>query len=333
MDCGMVEKMMSRLQKKREKFDREGRLKIAFLGASLTRGEGVARDRNFVSLFQKKMRDHCRGRGEIEVLPFGESGTMSDNALFKVDRLIDEEPDIVFVDYAMNDTGDRYLGDCFEGLVYRMLRRGIAVVILMFCNNQGRCTRGAMERVGHHYQVPVFDIGAKIYEKVQAGMPWEQYGQDYVHPTEYGHGLIADYLCEYVEQIEKGEITDGGGLPERPAFTGAFWEYRILDIGEKMRGKNPGDTVFEEKMCWRMLLSEFFQDRIPNPASVKIYVDGSLIQTAEAFATMAWGNRVAAYVSGDGDREEHELRIVLGRDRPTPGWDYEKFELKLLLGE
>ncbi len=332
MDCRMVEKMMSRLQEKWEKFDRDGELRIAFLGASLTRGEGVARNRNFVSLFQEKVNVHYRERGKIEVLPYGESGTMSSNALFKVDRLIDEDPDLVFVDYAMNDTGDRYLSDCFEGLVYRMLCRGIAVVILMFCNNQGRCTRGAMERVGRHYQVPVFDIGKKIYEKVQAGMPWEQYGQDYVHPTEYGHALIADYLCEYMGRIEKGEIRDGGSLPEKPAFTGAFREYRILNTGENMRGRNPGDTVFEERLSWRMLLTEFFQNSIPNPASVKIYVDGGLCQTAEAFATMAWGNRVAAYVSGEGDLEEHELRIVLGQGRPASGWDYENFDLKLLLG-
>lgn len=332
MDHGVLE-MKPRLRSKWERFEREGKLRIGFLGASLTHGEWVAREKNFVSCFAGKINEIYRGRGRIEVLPFGESGTRSSNALFKVDRVLQERPDIVFLDFSMNDDGERYMGDCFEGLVRRMLCHDVAVVILLFCNNRGNCTRGALERVGHCYRVPVFDIGKILYAKVQEGMPWEMYAQDYVHPTEYGHAWIADRLCEYMGRIERGETEDGEILPEQPVFTGAFFDYDILDFQEELRGRKPGDIIFSGKLFFRMLLTEFVQDKIPNPASIEVWIDDRRLQIADAFAIMAWGNKVASYLLGEGDLEEHELRIVLGKDRPKPGWDYADFQLKLLLGK
>lgn len=144
-------------------------LKVAFLGGSLSKGERVKRELCFVSLFEQKIEERLSNGRKVSVLRYGQSGTMSSNGLYKVKKLIEEKPDLVFLDYAMNDTGDRYLWESTEGICSQLVQAGAHVVILLFCNDQGHCTRGAMERVASHYHLPVVDIGKTITDKIQKG--------------------------------------------------------------------------------------------------------------------------------------------------------------------
>ena len=98
-------------------------LKVAFLGGSLSKGERVKRELCFVSLFEQKIEEKLSNGRKV-------------------------------LDYAMNDTGDRSLWESTEGICSQLIQAGAHVVILLFCNDQGHCTRGAMERVASHYHLP-----------------------------------------------------------------------------------------------------------------------------------------------------------------------------------
>lgn len=308
-------------------------LRIGFLGGSLTKGEMVKKEHGFVSLFERKIAELLGADREITILRFGESGTMSANGLFKLRDLIDERPDLVFVDYAMNDTGDRYLWETTEGTLYQLLQAGSGVIGLLFCNDQGSCTRGAMERAASHYQVPVYDIGQKIFTQIQEGtLTWQEYGQDYVHPTVLGHEMIADYLLALFQPAAALENYVSVPIPKEPAFEGAFRQTQIWDLTGRMKGASPGDVVYDGEILSRMLLMEFYQDHVPNQASVVIALDGKRIASAEAFASMAWGNRVCRYIGGDGRLEKHQLTVTLGKGTPPADWDYSEFCMRFLVG-
>lgn len=309
-------------------------LRIAFLGGSLSKGEMVKKEACFVSLFEAQIAGVLGRDKKISILRYGESGTLSANGLFKVGKLMEEKPDLVFVDYAMNDPGDRYLWETTEGILYQLCQAGSGVVVLLFCNEQGQCTRGAMERAANHYHLPVYDIGKKIYSRIEKGeLTWQEYAQDYVHPTVYGHELIAEYLLRLFTPIE--DMTDDIGemaLPEEPAFEGAFRQMRQLDLGERMRNAKKGEVVFSEEIEATMILMEFWQDHEPNEAGAVIFLDGKKIATADAYASMAWGNPVSRYIGGDGECEKHQLTVSLGQGTPPAGWDYSKLRLRFLLG-
>lgn len=329
-----MEDVFARQYVKRILMKEKKKLRIAFLGGSLSKGEMVKSDKCFVSLFEARIVSALGGEKEISVLRYGESGTLSANGLFKVQQLIAEKPDLVFIDYAMNDPGDRYLWETTEGICYQLSKAEIGVVILLFCNERGQCTRGAMERTGAHYHLPVYDIGKKIMSQMEKGtLTWQQYGQDYVHPTEYGHELIAEYLLrlfvstEGIEEME--EITK---LPEEPAFAGAFRQTKLLDLTGRLQDARAGDVVFSQEIETRMILMEFWQDSVPNHASAVIVLDGKKIATADAYASMAWGNPVSRYIGGDGRREKHQLTVFLGKGSPPAGWDYTKLRLRFLFG-
>ncbi len=314
---------------------KEKELRIAFLGGSLTKGERVKKDKCFVSLFEKKIPAVLGTAWQTEVLRYGESGTMSANGLFKIKNLINEKPDLVFVDYAMNDTGDRYLCEATEGICYQLLEAGIGVVILLFRNEDEHCTRGAMERVAAHYQIPAYDIGENIVSRFREGsLTWQEYAQDYVHPTEYGHEIIADYLLSLFEK-EKVEQNCAvmTVMPADSAFEGAFRQTEILDLTEKLKNAKPGDVVFDREISMKMCLMEFWQDCQPNDAGILISIDGKKTASADAYASMAWGNPVCRYIAGDGSIEKYRLTVALGRGKPPAGWDYLMFRLRFLLGK
>ncbi len=309
-------------------------IRIAFFGGSLSKGEMVKKEQCFVSLFEQKLPQILGKKKKSTILRYGESGTMSSNGLFKVRELLDEKPDLVFLDYAMNDTGDRFLWETTEGICYQLLEAGIGVIILLFCNEQGQCTRGAMERVAGHYHVPVYDIGRTIFSRIEAGtLTWQEYGQDYVHPTVYGNELITAELLKLWEPMN---LPDMNGysleLPKEPAFEGAFRKTRQIDLTEKLRGRKAGEILYQDEVEGRMFLMEFWQDSKPNRASLTIIMDGKMVATAEAYASMAWGNRVCRYIGGGGDLEKHQLTVTLGKSAPPEDWDYSRFQLRILLG-
>lgn len=316
----------SMLRKKKEK-----ELRVAFLGGSLSKGERVKKELCFVSLFEKSIEKELNDRWKVKVLRYGQSGTMSSNGLYKVKDLIDETPDLVFLDYAMNDTGDRYLWEATEGICSQLVKAGACVVILLFCNKDGHCTRGAMERVASHYHLPVVDIGKMIMDKIHDGeLTWDSYALDYVHPTPLGHEMITSELLHLFQLDAKEESIDF--YPGEPAFLGAFRDAYCMDLSEKMRGAKPGDVILDTTISLKMMLMEFWQDSIKNNASVTIMVDGEKAGVGEAYASMAWGNPVCNYVTGDGSEESYHIVVKLGKEKPPANWDYSQLCLRLMIG-
>lgn len=308
-------------------------LKVAFLGGSLSKGERVKRELCFVSLFEQKIEEKLSNGRKVSVLRYGQSGTMSSNGLYKVKELIEEKPDLVFLDYAMNDTGDRYLWESTEGICSQLIQAGAHVVILLFCNDQGHCTRGAMERVASHYHLPVVDIGKTITDKIQKGeLSWEEYGLDYVHPTPLGHEIITSELLNLFQEKEQKENVMEDYYPETPAFLGAFRNSYIMDLSEKMVDTKPGDVILDTDITMKMMLMEFWQDSIKNEADLVFMLDGQKVCGADAYASMAWGNPVCHYVGGDGSEETYHLVIYAGKGKPPANWDYSQFHLRLMIG-
>lgn len=314
--------------------EKKDELRIAFLGGSLSKGEMVKREDCFVSVFETQITHILGTKKNVSILRYGESGTLSANGLFKVQSLIAEKPDLVFVDYAMNDPGDRYLWETTEGICYQLCKAGIGVIILLFCNERGQCTRGAMERTASHYHLPVYDIGKQIFSQIEEGkISWQEYAQDYVHPTVYGHKLIAKYLPHLFSPIgDAADDTEEYVIPEEPAFEGAFRQMCELDLKESMRNAKKGEVIFSGEIETTMILMEFWQDRKPNEASAVISLDGKKVATADAYAAMAWGNPVSRYIGGDGNMEKHDLTVSLGQGEIPSGWDYSKLRLRFLFG-
>lgn len=287
---------------------RENR-RIAFLGASVTKGEMVARGKEYVAVLEEKWKKTFPSCRQPEFINAGTSGTLSGNAMFSVGTLIEKEPDMVFLDYSVNDTGDAWLVEAFESLVYRLLQQGCFVVILLFCNQSGHCTRGAMTKIARHYGIPLLDIGKTVMEHIRDGkFLWEDFASDYVHPSEFGHAFIADEILKFFQRENLTECSQVPVCPKSFCFGGIFCDLKIVPAQEYEKQK----FRFEDNFS--TIVVEYTQVPTPSECRMDIFVDGKWIKTIERYSDFSWNNRVVTFLLAEDKNSRHVVEL-----RPASG--------------
>lgn len=295
---------------------RENR-RIAFLGASVTKGEMVARGKEYVAVLEEKWKKAFPSCRKPEIINAGTSGTLSGNAMFSVEALIEKKPDIVFLDYSVNDTGDAWLVEAFESLVYRFVKQGSFVVILLFCNQSGHCTRGTMAKIARHYGIPLLDIGRTVMEHIRDGkFSWDDFASDYVHPNEFGHAFIADEILKFLRQENLCECSPIPVCPKDFCFGGIFCDLEIVPVREYENQKYRFERVFST------IVVEYTQIPEPSECRMEIAVDGKWIKTIERHSDFSWNNRVVTFLLTEEKNSSHVVEL-----RPAEGAEFSDREL------
>lgn len=116
--------------------------KIAALGASVSKGEAVKKGNAFLNKMEQKWESYFPGSTVPEFINASVSGTFSANALFAMDELLQKKPDLVFLDYSVNDPGQYYLQEAFEGLVHHFWKTERMSVSFCFVIKMGTALEG-----------------------------------------------------------------------------------------------------------------------------------------------------------------------------------------------
>ena len=244
----------ARLQKALDKARRGDDVTIAFIGGSITQGAGAI-PINTACYAYKTFQRFCRlaGKGTEENIHYvkaGVGGTPSELGMLRYDRDVRRdgavEPDVVVVEFAVNDLGDETEGECFDSLVRKILSAANApAVILLFAvfasdwNLQER-----LAPVGKAYDLPMVSVRDAVveqfYKKPGEGRLFgkSQFFYDCYHPTNLGHTVMADcigYLFETADGISAQE--DDLKLEEVPApLGGEFQNVRLYDRSSQVPG-------------------------------------------------------------------------------------------------
>ena len=177
-----------------------GKLKIAFLGGSITQGcHATAENRRFASLLAEKLGGLLGA--EVEMLNAGIGATDSLFGCARARRqVLPFEPDVVVVDFTVNDACGEIYKESFESLVRLLLSDANvkAVVVLENCFFDGReNARRLHSEVAAHYGLPVVDTALFFDQAMESGEHTAcELSTDLLHPTDLGHGYIAQMLCE-----------------------------------------------------------------------------------------------------------------------------------------
>lgn len=301
--------------------------KISFLGASVSNGEFVKRDKGFVSLLEQQWQEHFKTETKPEFINYSKSGTLSANAIFSMWDLLERKPDLVFLDYAANDIGQDYLYETIESVAYNFLKHGTYVVILLFCNNNRHSCRGGMVRSAKHYNFPIIDIGKIIFDNIDEGeFTWDDLALDYVHPNEKGHQFIADNLFRFFDECLKAE-KEAFKLRTDPCHYGIFNDIQIIDNLEFHNG-------YEYEGEFTDLLVEYTQHPEPSCCSFEVYLDGVYQKTIDRYNDWSWDNRVADYFScEDEEKSRHKLELRPAKNFKLEDGELNEFHVKLGLGK
>lgn len=213
-------------------------LTIGFLGGSITQGSLSTKPENcyayrVFSWWEKKFPE-----AEFHYVNGGIGGTTSH---FGVSRIVTDvlmyQPDVVIVDFSVNDEADDFFQETYEGVIRKLLTWSSRPAVILLNNvfyDTGRNAEAYHNSVGDWYQIPHVSIKDTLYKKMKAGIyTQEELTPDGLHPNDKGHGLVASEIITFLEQVKNHihEKEEEISLPE-PMTVNAYEHAKRLTIRE-----------------------------------------------------------------------------------------------------
>lgn len=244
---------------------------LAFIGGSITEGEGAKpNDKCYASLTAKAFGERygINGGENVHYVNAGMSGTPSSLGIVRYERDVVDKlgktPDILFIEFAVNDYGECTKGGGYEGLIRRGLKSGAAVVLVfsIFKSDTKQSNR-VMESeyipYGKHYDLPMVSMGDAVQDRLSDEfLTW--YYNDAYHPTGAGHQLMSDCIMTVIKTIgreaaEEDNI-DSANLPA-PKKTDAFtdmktiWADTVVSTQSAVKSFDKGGFSGTDKAVWK----------------------------------------------------------------------------------
>lgn len=195
---------MARLEHVFARAERGERLTVGFIGGSITQGSLASEpELCYASLVHhwwcQKFPD-----AEITKVNAGIGGTSSHFGTARADEhLLNASPDVVFVEFSVNDEPNSHFQECYEGLVRRILCSGSkpALIVLYNCYyTDGHSARAVHEAVARHYALPEVRMGEAVYSRMVSGeYSMSDLTPDGLHPNDRGHAMLADEVVRFLE--------------------------------------------------------------------------------------------------------------------------------------
>lgn len=248
---GMLEKSLmqlgnpARLKKALNRAKRGEDITIAFIGGSITQGAGAIpiNTRCYAyQTFQGVCEFLGKGTGEnIHYRKAGVGGTPSELGMIRYERdvLRQKLPDIVVVEFAVNDEGDETKGECYDSLVRKILcapnQPAVILLFAVFVDDYNLQER--LSPVGRAYDLPMVSVKDAVveqfYQKPGEGrmVSKNQFFYDCYHPTNVGHKIMADCILHLIKKADaQPDIEDTLRLEQvKPPIGGAFEKVKLLD--------------------------------------------------------------------------------------------------------
>ncbi len=228
----------SRISAKLKAAENGSPLTIAYLGGSITEGK------NYSSPFSNYVKNTFAKGGFTEVNA-GMSGTSSVVGLVRSERdIFSKKPDIVFLEFSVNDHEDISYKKSFESLVKKILDQPQepAVVILINRSKGGFSTQAQMAPIGQNANVAVISMDDALTKAFNSGfLKTGDYFNDEYHPHAKGGQLVADCLAYYFRQAMKSEnATPAYTYPSKTVYGNEYSTCYNADPSKDLKNFNAG---------------------------------------------------------------------------------------------
>jgi len=182
----------------------------AAIGGSITQGGRASCPGNcYVSRIGAAIAE----RTSCRVVNAGVGATGSGYGVFRADNdLLACSPDLITIDFAVNDFDKPESKATYEALVRKCLKSAPkALILLLFATyRDGRTMEEEQTAIGRHYGLPMLSPG-KIMNRgiVEKQFRWEDIAADHVHPNDAGHRLFAEAAESLLLKVPIPEATCG----------------------------------------------------------------------------------------------------------------------------
>ena len=302
--------------------DSEEEITVACIGGSITQGtiaqgtldDTIEKKESYAYIFRDWWQERFPNT-KINFINAGIGGTDSYLAIHRLERdVMCYEPDLVLVEFSVNDGNDNFYKKTYDNLVYNLLNdeKKPAVMLLFMAQTNGISAQTNDCMVGFNYKVPMVSYANVMSNMLETGRFTEKdLAGDGVHPSALGHAITGEILWNYLNNVyaARNEIEYTEKMPE--ALTKAVYSNaRILD-SENITPDELGDFK-EEKVCqqfengWgcdgeggivftaqfsRMGLL-YYATTDGKSGQFEVLVDGVSMRNINADFTGGWGNAI-----------------------------------------
>lgn len=245
------------------------KLSIGYFGGSITAGAGAskAEQTSYRALTTKWFRAHFPG-ARITEINAAIGGTGSNLGAFRAQHdLLSKNPDLVFVEFAVNDGSGREvpMKRAMEGIVRQIWKANPAAdIVFLYTLAQGNYgdyakgqTPGAVRY--HHdvaafYGIPEVNIGLELYKTMTAEKkPWEACFNDGAHPKDAGYAnymkTIAAFLESRLADAPEDPVRLGKSLTENPLENGRLVDAWTVAAPGWTQDNHPLGSVFPHMLA------------------------------------------------------------------------------------
>lgn len=191
---------------------------IAYIGGSITQGAGakpIATECYAYRSYENFKARFGKGDGSnVHFIKAGVGGTPSELGLTRYEDDVLRQgavtPDVVVIEFAVNDAGDETNGVCYESLALMAMEGpGNPAVVLLFSVFQDDYNlQDNLSKVGYHYDLPMVSVKNAVTPQFYEDTPVitkRQFFYDLYHPSNDGHRIQADCLNYFWQLAEEGE--------------------------------------------------------------------------------------------------------------------------------
>ncbi|MBO4415487.1 MAG: SGNH/GDSL hydrolase family protein [Lachnospiraceae bacterium] len=341
-----------RIKKVLEKLRAGQEIYVAALGGSVTEGAGASsNDKGYAYLFADELNKTYAPEGMqcVHFVNAGLSGTPSSLGIMRYQQdvvgLLGTVPDLLIIEFAVNDYQEVTGGRAYESLICEALTANEECAVILLCSvaRSGWNTQDVYLPIAKNYLVPLVSLKDAVYKsggknRIENSM----YFSDDYHPTSYGHTLMKNCLMNLLKHADEAEPNVQKELPEKAIKGRSFMNLTAVDSANKVDGLNTGsfgstdekvvtmyftkavsfpnnfyhkagdeNTPLTLKVNCKNILINYKTSNEASFGNAAFYIDGELVATAEGHTGGAWNNCNVIMVLDEKEAAEHTLEVKM----------------------
>ncbi|MDD6305651.1 MAG: SGNH/GDSL hydrolase family protein, partial [Clostridiales bacterium] len=190
-------------------------IKLGFLGGSITQGSLSTKPELCYAYRVYQWWKKNFPASEFVYINAGIGGTTSQFGVARADSdLLSKEPDVVIIEFSVNDEPTEHFMETYEGLVRKVYGSKTKPAVLLVHNvfyHNGANAQLMHGRIARHYHLPSVSMQSTIYPEVVSGrIENRDITPDDLHPNDLGHEMVASVITYFLEQVKlEMEKADG----------------------------------------------------------------------------------------------------------------------------
>ncbi len=328
---------LTRLAKVMRKAEAGEEITVGVIGGSITEKYSASSyDKCYASYVQMWWEERFPDT-KVNFINAGIGGTTSYLGVHRVDEdLLYAKPDVVVVEFSVNDGNDNFFKKSYDNLVRKILfeEQEPAVMLLFTTQENGNNAQANDSLIGFTYRLPMLSYGNAVLPSIEAGeFTWKDISPDDVHPNDRGHAIIGEIMYRYLNGVYAclDEISEEVTPFTQKSLTKEIYLDATLVDSDDIEPISMGS--FEEKQInwylpnnWYTSTGEesiifeveaanigiaYQRDTKGTYGQYEVYIDGEYARTLDGYFKNGWGSTLQpdeVYLSDEPAKHTIEIR-------------------------